>query len=141
MRVADVMTGTVLTVDAEASLRTAAGRMVEERVGSLVVTAGGNPKVILTETDFVAAGYEHDRPFSEVPVHAAMSHPLVTIQPTATVRTAARTMREQNVKKLPVAKNFDLVGIVTTTDLVAVQDDLARETRTHLDEREEWTDD
>lgn len=135
------MTEDVLTVDAETSLRTAAGRMVERDVGSLVVTAGGNPEGILTETDFVTAGYEHDRPFSEVPVHAAMSRPLVTTAAATTVRTAARTMREKNVKKLPVAEGIDLVGIVTTTDLVAVQDDLARETREHLDERDEWMDD
>ncbi|WP_232686427.1 CBS domain-containing protein [Halobacterium zhouii] len=138
MRVEDVMTDVVVTVDADASLRTAAGRMVEERVGSLVVTADGDPAGILTETDFVSAGYEHDRPFSEVPVHAAMSRPLVTVGPAETVRAAARTMRDRGVKKLPVADELDLVGVVTTTDLVAVQDDLARETREHLDERETW---
>ena len=141
MRVADVMTEGVLTVDAETSLRVAAGRMVEAGVGSLVVTSSGNPEGILTETDFVRAGHEHDRPFSEVPVYAAMSHPLVTTNRGETVRTTARTMRDRGVKKLPVADGIDLVGIVTTTDLVRVQDDLARETREHLDEREEWTDD
>lgn len=139
MQVADAMTKQVVTVAAEVSLRAAADRMLSEGVGSVVVTRDGNPAGILTEADFVAAGHEHDRPFSEIPVYAAASSPLVTVRPTASLRAAAATMSEEGVKRLPVADGIDLVGIVTATDVIASQDDLDTETRSYLREREEWT--
>ncbi|WP_232702904.1 CBS domain-containing protein [Halobacterium wangiae] len=139
MQVADAMTNEVVTVAAEASLHAAAGRMLTEGVGSVVVTREGNPAGILTEADFVAAGHEHDRPFGEIPVYAAASSPLVTIGPTATLRAAAAKMSEERIKRLPVAEGIDLVGIVTATDLLAAQGDLDAESRRYLREREEWT--
>jgi len=139
MQVADAMTKRVVTVDAEVSLHDAADLMLSECVGSVVVTRDGNPAGILTKSDFVVAGHEYDRPFSEIPVYAAASSPLVTIQPTATLRSAAAKMTEERIKRLPVSEGIDLVGIVTATDLLAAQADLDAETRRYLREREEWT--
>jgi len=69
-------------------------------------------------------------------VYAAASSPLVTIQPTATLRSAAAKMTEERIKRLPVSEGIDLVGIVTATDLLAAQADLDAETRRYLRERE-----
>ncbi|MFB6072455.1 MAG: CBS domain-containing protein, partial [Halobacterium sp.] len=139
MEVSDAMSTPVVTVSAEASLSAAAERMREESIGSVVVTRRGNPAGILTEGDFVAAGLEYDRPFSDIPVYAAASGPLVTIREGATLRQAARKMHEEAVKHLPVADGIDLVGILTTSDLVAVQEELGAEARAHLTQRAEWT--
>jgi CBS domain-containing protein len=139
MQVAEAMTNRVVTVAADASLRAAADLMLSEGVGSVVVRRDGNPAGILTEADFVAAGHEHDRPFSEIPVYAAASSPLVTTGPSATLRSAAERMNEAGVKRLPVADGIDLIGIVTATDLLAARSDLDAEAREYLREREEWT--
>jgi len=139
MRVADAMTTPVVTVSADESLREAAAPICEEDIGSVVVTRDGNPAGILTERDFVAAGREHDRPFSEIPVYAAASGPLVTIQPDALVRQAAQKMRDEGVKRLPVADGIDLVGILTASDLLGVQESLDAEAKRYVQEREDWT--
>jgi CBS domain-containing protein len=139
MRVEDVMTRSVVSVPAEASLHEAADRMLTNGVGSVVVTRDGNPAGILTEHDFVAAGHEHDRPFDEIPVYAAASSPLETVEPSATLKRAAHQMREAGVSHLPVADGIDLVGVVTTMDLLAVGDRLDDDTERALRERDEWT--
>jgi CBS domain-containing protein len=139
MRVEDAMTTAVVSVPAEASLHEAADRMLARGVGSVVVTRDGNPAGILTEHDFVAAGHEYDRPFAEIPVYAAASRPLETVEPSASVERAAHQMREAGVSHLPVADGLDLVGIVTTTDLLGVRDRIDDDAERALRERENWT--
>jgi CBS domain-containing protein len=139
MRVEDVMSAPVVTAAANASLLAAAERMLEADVGSVVVTKDGDPAGILTEHDFVAAGHEHDRAFSEIPVFAAASRPLITIEPSATLARAAHEMRDAGVKRLPVADGLDLVGIVSAGDLLGERDNLDDDARRALRQRDEWT--
>lgn len=138
VRVDDIMTTAVVAVPADASLHDAADRMLATGVGSVVVTRDDNPAGILTEHDFVAAGHEHDRPFDEIPVYAAASRPLETVSLSATANRAAHTLRDAGVSHLPVADGLDLVGIVTTTDLVGVRDHLDADAEHALRERTAW---
>jgi acetoin utilization protein AcuB len=46
-----------------------------------------------------------------------MSEPAITIAPEATVKDAARLMREHKIGCLPVVEGHTVVGIVTETDL------------------------
>lgn len=141
MRVEDAMTSAVVSVPAATSLRAAAGHMLSEGVSGVVVTRDGDPAGVLTEHDFLAAGHEHDRPFSEIPVYAAASGSLVTIEPSASLQRAADEMRSKRIKRLPVTDGLDVVGIVTVTDLLAVYDRLDEDTRAALRKRDEWTGD
>ncbi|MCG1004070.1 MULTISPECIES: CBS domain-containing protein [Halobacterium] len=140
MRVRDVMSTDVLSVDAEASVRDAVGLMLDEGTGSVVVEKGGNPAGILTKVDVLEAGHEHDRPLSEIPVYAAASRPLITVSPSATVRAASARMFDYGIHHLPVADGLDLVGVVTATDLLEAQDDLLVEARDADERRAEWED-
>ena len=139
MRIEDAMTTPVVSVPADASLQAAADRMLAEAVGSVVVTRDGSPAGILTEHDFVVAGHEYDRPFGEIPVYAAASRPLETVEPSASVERAAHQMHDAGVSHLPVADGLDLVGIVTTTDLLRVRDRIDDDAERALREREHWT--
>ena len=53
-----------------------------------------------------------------------MSKNVVTIEQEENIDFAAREMRENKIKRLPVVKNSKLVGIVTATDLIANSDEL-----------------
>ena len=130
------MTDEVVTVDADASLRAAVGLMLRERVGSVVVTRGGEPAGILTETDALKAGYLAERPFAEIPVSKAATGSLVTTAPDATIRRAVRQMLDRDVKKLPVVESMELIGILTTTDVVRNQEALIAEAHRLEDGRE-----
>ena len=140
MLVSDVMTEGVLSVDVEGTVRDATRLMLEFDVGSVVVDRQGDPTGIVTETDVLAAGYETGRPLDSISIEAAMSHPLVTVDPEATVRAAVDRMREAGVKKLPVVSGIDLVGIVTQGDVVDAHPQLLREAIHHEERRTEWDD-
>lgn len=127
MLVRDAMTTEVVTVEADASLQQAVGRMLREGVGSVVVTRDGDPAGVVTETDALTAGYLSERPFTAIPVSKAASGSLVTVSPSATVRKAVDRMREHDVKKLPVVESMEIVGILTMTDVVRKQEELIDE--------------
>jgi len=129
MLVRELMTTDLVTAPAETTMQQAAKRMLSARVGSIIITTDGTPTGIVTESDALTVGYAADKPFSEVPVQAAMSHPLVTIEPTATVRTATNRMVDDEVKKLPVMSDLELHGILTMTDIVRSHSDLVNEAR------------
>ncbi|KYH25658.1 inosine-5'-monophosphate dehydrogenase [Halalkalicoccus paucihalophilus] len=113
--VTELMTSPIRTIDPEATGVAAARELTEQKIGSLVV-GEGRIEGIVTETDIVA-GVADGIDLSETPVSALMSDPVVTISPTDSVRAAGERMGRNNVKKLPIARNGEAVGIVTTTDL------------------------
>jgi predicted transcriptional regulator len=47
-----------------------------------------------------------------------MSHNIKTIHATASIEKAAIIMKENNIKKLPVILNNEIVGIITETDIL-----------------------
>ncbi|AFZ71889.1 CBS domain-containing protein [Natronobacterium gregoryi] len=142
-RVTDVMTENVVTCERDTSLAPAAKRMVEEEVGSVVVTNDGTPYGIVTESDVVYASYRADRPITKIPTRKVASHPLETVEPTAPVRLVVDRMREEQIKKLVVVEDLTLRGIVTTWDLVDHYGELTGEVKTIRQRRQrradEWT--
>jgi len=129
MLVRELMTTDLVTAPVETDMQTIAKRMLKERVGSIIITSDGTPTGIVTESDALTVGYAADKPFSAVPVRAAMSHPLVTIEPTATVRAATNRMVDEELKKLPVVSGLDLRGILTMTDIIRAHSELLKEAR------------
>ncbi|OYR50262.1 hypothetical protein DJ73_16410 [Halorubrum sp. Ea1] len=117
--VANVMTEPVETIDPEASAATAAERLIESDIGSILAGAESlPPDGILTESDFVRLAAEGRDPTATT-VEECMSSPVITVRPSDSIGEAAGTMADRNVKKLPVAEpqTDGLVGIVTTTDV------------------------
>jgi CBS domain-containing protein len=53
------------------------------------------------------------------PIERIMTTPAVVITPTATLNDACELMARENLHHLPVVENGRLVGIVSTTDLIA----------------------
>jgi len=115
--VRQVMTAPLVTVDGDRPLGDVAGQFGRDGVGSLVVrTESGDG--IVTEGDVVAAVAEGIDP-SITPVRDVMSAPLVTVPASATLRQVTERMDSHRVKHLPVVEDGEVVGIVTSTDVVA----------------------
>lgn len=129
MRVSELMSTTLVTVPVGATMKGAAGQMLHNDVGSVIVLNGETPAGIVTEMDALRVGYATDRPFENVPVRKVMSRPLETIEPNKTVRTAIGRMQKAGVKKLPVVSEFDLVGIITMSDIIFNHGELLAEAR------------
>lgn len=163
MLVRELMSDPVVTVDAGATLRDAVGRMLEEDVGSVVVTEAGDgidgggtlddgddalegdgsatPAGILTTSDVLRATHDRGDPLAAIPVGAAASTPLVTIGPDRTVGAALDEMADADVGHLPVLEGLTVVGIVTITDVAAAHDDVREEAIDLVGKRREWAPD
>jgi len=117
--VKDIMTKNVITIDGAESIQDAAQMMTDANVGCVIVTRKDVPVGIMTERDFVTKVAAEGRPlFTEV--SELMSLPLTVIDPDETVWDAAEIMRVKGIHKLPVQEGNEIVGIVTTTDLVEI---------------------
>jgi len=115
--VKDIMTKKVVTIDANQTVFEAAELMSETGVGCLVVTEKAAPIGIVTERDFVRR-IVAKRASLDVKVCEIMSTNLVTVDPDASIRDAARLMSSHKIRRLPVLKQNHLVGILVATDLV-----------------------
>lgn len=124
MQVRELMSEQVIAIKIDATLKQAASRMLDHGVGSIVVVQEGTPVGLLTQSDVLESGVVTDEPFSRIPVKDVMSHPVVTVDPTTTVREAVDLMDEHGIKHLPVDTETDLHGIITTSDIVRNHGDL-----------------
>ena len=139
MLVEAVMTTDLVTCPVGASVRTGVERMLRNRVGSVIVHEDDTPAGIVTETDCLHAGFVTDAPFAEIPIRKVMSSPLNTIEPGRTLRRATQRMHEEGVKKLVVVDGVDLVGIVTTQDVIEAYHDLKTEIHDLVRSDRKWS--
>jgi len=117
--VKDVMISDLATLDVSTSIRDAAKLMDEKDVGCIIVTKNNLPIGILTERDFVKRIAAKEKSLISS-IEEVMSSPIIEIDPNETVWEAAQIMKTKNIHKLPVKKDNQIVGIVTTTDLVKI---------------------
>lgn len=114
-----IMSKNVVTVEKSTSLQESAQNMRKSKVGCVIVTDNNKPIGIVTERDFVTKVTAEGRPlFTEI--YEVMSSPLITIDPEDTIWDASEMMKEKGIHKLPVKENEQIIGIVTTTDIVKI---------------------
>ena len=135
MKITDVMTTNVVTVDPEASLKDVAALLAEHRVSGLpVVDAADQVVGVISEADilFKEVGEKGPQgviawllePGGDAKLEArtageAMTSPARTIGPKRPVAEAAKRMLEEAVNRFPVVDDDGkLLGIVTRADLV-----------------------
>lgn len=121
MDVRDLMSTDVVAVGPGTSIRDAARLMYRYRVSGLpVVDHEDHVLGIITEGDFLQMEIERIESGSNPEeVRAVMSKSVKTIPPDMDVMGAARFMHDQNVKRLIVAEDGKMVGIVSRFDIVA----------------------
>ena len=112
--------GTVM-VPPEATVRTAAKKMVSARRSAALVTGpAGEPLGILTDTDLrskvVAQGASYDQPVSEV-----MSHPVVTVDEKDPCFEVVLKMLQGNIHHVAVTRDGGILGVVTNHDFMLLQ--------------------
>ncbi len=116
--VKDIMKENVIAIDESMSIQDAAQMMTKANVGCVIVKRKDNPVGIITERDFTRIAAEGKPLFTEL--SGIMSSPLIVISPDETVWEAAEIMKTKGIHKLPVQDGNNVVGMVTTTDLVKI---------------------
>ena len=115
--VRDIMTPKVITITEDKTMDDAAKVMGEKHIGSLIVVADAKPKGIVTERDLLSGVLALGRDPAKTNVGSAMSWPLVTILPDATIKDAAKIMMKRK-GRLAVMDKEKLVGIVSASDFI-----------------------
>ena len=115
--IGDVMTKSVISVDASLTVNETAKMMEDAKVGAVIVMEDNVPVGIVTDRDFSVKVAAHAYQITE-PVKQIMSSPLFSINSDESVRIAADLMHERKIRKLPVIDDEKVVGIITATDIV-----------------------
>ena len=115
MRVADVMRKSVITVPPEKTLAQVAKTMDKHGIGCVVVVNDEKPIGIITEADVIRQVAKGKDP-TKVTAKGIMTKPVITGVAQLDLDDAIKLMVLHNIKKLPIMKEEELVGIVTLTD-------------------------
>ena len=114
-----IMTKHVLSLEKSLSIQDAAEKMKSEKVGCVIVIDNDVSIGILTERDFVTKIAAEGMPlFTEI--SEVMSSPLIIIDHEETIWEASEKMKTKNIHKLPVIKDGQIVGIITTSDIIKI---------------------
>jgi CBS domain-containing protein len=127
MKVRQLMTTDVVTIARNDELSIADDIMNMKRLRHLPVVENGRLVGILTQRDLFHAamstalnfGQKAQKEFLKtVVVKEVMTDEVLTIEPGADIKEAARLMVERKIGCLPVVENGKLVGLISETDLL-----------------------
>jgi CBS domain-containing protein len=122
-KIRQVMVPRPITVPADCSLTEAAQLMRDGDVGDVIVRDGPRIAGILTDRDIVIRAVAEDRAPADVTVGEICSSDLLTVGPEDAIERAVQLMREGAIRRLPVAEDGRVVGIVTLGDLAIERDE------------------
>ena len=123
----EIMTNNVFTISENQSVQEAAAVMSQNNIGAVpVVNSSGQLTGMITDRDIAlrttAQGESAGTPVSQ----AMTAQQIVQGTPEMDVHEAAQLMAQQQIRRLPVVQNGQVVGMVALGDL-AVKDQFANE--------------
>ena len=124
LRVGDIMTKEVVVVSLDKTILDVAKLMKKHNIGSVIVVEdkeGKHAKGIITERDIVYKVLTKGADPYKVTLEEVMSRPLRVVRPDTTIEDAAKAMRENKIKRLPVVNdNNELIGLLSEGDIMKI---------------------
>lgn len=121
--VRDIMNSPVVSASPNDTVRDIAKKMEEEKIGSIVIMDKDKPVGIVTDWDIVSNGLTKDVKPSQIKAKDVMQN-IHTIESEESITEAARQLRKHSIKRLGVIYKKRLVGIISSSDVIAVTPDL-----------------
>ncbi|MDO6745319.1 CBS domain-containing protein [Tenacibaculum soleae] len=126
--VSAIMSKNVITLSSSDDLMLAEKLFKKEKIRHIPVVSGSEIKGMLSYTDllrisFADAADEDEKDVDTVvynmfTIDQVMAKTLVTVNSSSTIKEVAEILSKKEFHALPVVDNNELVGIVTTTDLI-----------------------
>jgi CBS domain-containing protein len=116
-KVEEIMTTNPRTVKVDDNVLDAARVMRDNDIGDVIVVEDGQVTGILTDRDIVVRAVAEGLDGSSTEVREICTAGIEAIEPDASVDDALRTMREHDIRRLPVVKNGRPVGVISLGDL------------------------
>lgn len=120
IKVADVMSEDLISVDINVSITDAAKLLIEKGISSVIVMNSEKVVGIATERDFVRGDTMDHHPEM---INDIISKDLITIGPDEDVFQTVRLMGKHRIRHLLVKEGDKYVGIVSLRDLLKIQPD------------------
>jgi CBS domain-containing protein len=115
----------VATIPVEATARDAADAMRARAAGSVVVLKEGEPVGILTDRDLLTRVIADGKDAAATAIADVMSQPLRVADPEDPLERVVELMSARGIRRVPVVRDGELVGMVALDDVLAeVADEL-----------------
>lgn len=109
----------VVTIAADATARDAADLMKDRAVGSLVVVREREPVGMVTDRDLLERVVAGGRDAGATSAAEVMSQPLRVAGPEDPLERIVEQMAAQGIRRIPVVRDRELVGMVALDDALA----------------------
>jgi CBS domain-containing protein len=126
MLVKEVMTKNVIGIDLHKTAFDACNLYKDKKVGCLLVTDKGDCVGIVTERDIIERIICLQKNPEETKVEEIMSKDIKTVHALDKLEKAVEIMTKNNIKKLPVIQDDEIVGIITITDISKIKPELSK---------------
>lgn len=122
-KVRDYMSAPINVIERNEPIQMARNLMFKYAIGRLPVMDNGKLVGIVTKYDITnrlnqAAPEWRRRPIDKVPIQVVMTEKPITIFPDATMPQAAEILIENDISGLPVERDGEIVGMITSRDMV-----------------------
>ncbi|MBJ6363287.1 CBS domain-containing protein [Paenibacillus sp. GCM10012307] len=135
--VKEIMTTDCITATQHDNIYELAVMMKNNDIGFVPIVEGRKLLGVVTDRDLVVRGYAQKHSGS-TSVTEVLTTDIETIAPSTSVDEAARIMARNQIRRLPVVENGELLGVVAIGDL-AIREifaDNAGEALSHISEQE-----
>lgn len=124
MFVSDVMSRSVVTIDADETVQTAAERMKEQGIGVLPVTEGERLLGMLSDRDIAMRLAAPGFAAWSVRVREILTPGVVVCRPELDLAEAVRLMQQKSLRRLVVVdENGTMVGLLSLDDVLQLPPD------------------
>jgi CBS domain-containing protein len=117
MKVKDVMTKYVVSLNAEDNVERAAQLMREHNIGSVPVCSEGKVIGIVTDRDIAIRSAADGENSKKQSIREIMSSNPVLGKPDMDIEDASRVMSERQIRRLPIIEDKNLVGMISLGDI------------------------
>ncbi|MCK5625879.1 CBS domain-containing protein [Candidatus Bathyarchaeota archaeon] len=125
MLVKDIMSSPVITIKEDLTTSKVAKLMEKQHIGCIIVSNNEDKPIgIITERDLVVRVLSKNVNPNALKASEVMTSPLITIEPEENITEAARRMSELKVRRLGVIYKGQLVGILSSKDVLGVMPEL-----------------
>jgi len=120
MMLRDIMEKDIVTVTPDMTVREAAKKMKEDKIGCILVTENGSLKGILTDRDITCMIVADGKDPNYTMVKEIMNCDVVYTSPETDILEAFKIMAGHKIRRLPLKFNGKLEGIVSISDLAPI---------------------
>lgn len=120
MQAKDIMTKNVIVLKADSKIFETIDVLVGNKIsGAPVVNAEGKIIGIVSEKDLlIALDFLGEKKAAMAQVHEFMTRDVVLLSEEAPIKEISQTLVRENIKRIPIVKNDQVVGIVARRDIL-----------------------